>query len=341
MCQAEQPRTVELVKLNTNESPLGPSPRELEAIRGEAADTLRLYPGPQATALRAALASYHQVRPEQVFVGNGSDEVLAHVFTALLKNDAPLLFPDITYSFYAVYCRLFGIAYEAVPLDQAMQIRVADYRRPPGALIVANPNAPTGVALSRAEIVTLLEEHPDAPVVIDEAYVDFGAETAIPLVASHPNLLVVQTMSKSRALAGLRVGYAIGDADLIEALTRVKDSFNSYPLGRPAQAGAIAALEDEAWFQQARARVIEGRERLNRGLVRLGFEVLPSSANFVFARHPAQAGAALAAALRERAVIVRHFTAPRISDHLRISVGTDGQIDRLLSALSRATRIEA
>ena len=264
----EQPRIAELVKLNTNESPFGPSPRVLEAIRGEAADTLRLYPDPQASALRAALATYHQVRPEQVFVGNGSDEVLAHAFAALLKHDAPLLFPDITYSFYPVYCRLFGIAFDAVPLDQAMQIRVADYRRPAGALIIPNPNAPTGVALSRAEIVTLLEQHPDAPVVIDEAYVDFGAETAIPLVASHPNLLVVQTMSKSRALAGLRVGYAIGDADLIEALTRVKDSFNSYPLGRPAQAGAIASLEDEAYFQQSRARVIEGRERLNRGLVR-------------------------------------------------------------------------
>src|SRR5471032_2963275 len=268
----EQPRMAELVKLNTNESPLGPSPRALEAIRGEATDALRLYPDPQATALRAALAAYHQVRPEQVFVGNGSDEVLAHVFTALLNHDAPLLFPDITYSFYPVYCRLFGIAYETMPLDQAMCIRVADYRRPAGALILPNPNAPTGIALSRAEIVSLLQEHPDAPVVVDEAYVDFGAETAIPLVASHPNLLVVQTMSKSRALAGLRVGYAIGDADLIEALTRVKDSFNSYPLGRPAQAGAIASLEDEAYFQQACARVIEGRERLSRGLVRLRSE---------------------------------------------------------------------
>src|SRR6202140_1333653 len=330
----EQCGMAELGKVNTNESPFPPSPRALEAIRGEANNSLRLYPDPQATALRAALAAYHQVRPEQVFVGNGSDEVLAHAFAALLKHDAPLLFPDITYSFYPVYCRLFGIACETVPLDAAMQIRVADYRRPAGALILPNPNAPTGIALSRAEIATLLEQHPDVPVVIDEAYVDFGAETAIPLVASHPNLLVVQTMSKSRALAGLRIGYAIGDVDLVEALTRVKDSFNSYPLGRPAQAGAIASLEDEAWFQQGRARVTEGRERLNRGLVRLGFEVLPSSANFVFARHPAHEGARLAAALRQRAVIVRHFPAPRISDYLRITVGTDAQIDRLLSALS-------
>jgi histidinol-phosphate aminotransferase len=330
----EQPRMADLVKLNTNESPFGPSPSAMEAIRQEAADTLRLYPDPQATALRTALAAYHKVRPEQVFVGNGSDEVLAHAFAALLKHDAPLLFPDITYSFYPVYCRLFGIASETVPLDQAMQIRVADYRRPAGAVIIPNPNAPTGRALSRAEIKTLLELHPEAPVVIDEAYVDFGAESAIPLVASHPNLLVVQTMSKSRALAGLRVGYAIGDAGLIEALTRVKDSFNSYPLGRPAQAGAIASLEDENYFQQHCARVIMGRDRLNRGLARLGFEVLPSSANFVFARHPAYQGAALAAALRQRAVIVRHFSAPRISDHLRITVGTDEQIGRLLSALS-------
>jgi histidinol-phosphate aminotransferase len=330
----EQPRMADLVKLNTNESPFGPSPRVFEAIHGEAADALRLYPDPQAMALRTALAAYHNVRPEQVFVGNGSDEVLAHAFAALLKHDAPLLFPDITYSFYPVYCRLFGIGYETVPLDQAMQIRVADYRRPAGAIILPNPNAPTGIALSRAEITALLDQHPDAPVVIDEAYVDFGAETAIPLITSHPNLLVVQTMSKSRALAGLRVGYAIGDTDLIEALTRVKDSFNSYPVGRPAQAGAIASLQDDGHFQENRTRVIEGRTRLERGLVRLGFEVLPSSANFVFARHPAHQGAGLAAALRQRAVIVRHFTAPRISDHLRITVGTDAQIDRLFSALS-------
>jgi|SRR4051794_3245347 histidinol-phosphate aminotransferase len=331
----EQPRMADLVKLNTNESPLGPSPRALDAVRAEAAESLRLYPDPAATALREALAAYHHVKPAQVFVGNGSDEVLAHAFAALLKHEAPLLFPDITYSFYPVYCRLFGIIHQTVPLDDAMQIRLAGYDRPAGAIILANPNAPTGIALPRAAIAALLDRHPDKPVVIDEAYVDFGAETAIPLVASHPNLLVVQTMSKSRALAGLRVGYAIGDTALIEGLTRVKDSFNSYPLGRPAQAGAIASLQDEAYFQHSRATVIESRKRLARGLEALGFDVLPSAANFVFARHPAHGGGDLAAKLRHQAVLVRHFSGPRVSACLRITVGTDQQIHRLLAALAQ------
>ena len=334
----EQPRMAEMVKLNTNESPCGPSPHVLAALRAGATDDLRLYPDPQSSALRAALATYHGVNSEQVFVGNGSDEVLAHVFAALLKQDGPLLFPDITYSFYPVYCRLFGIAHETVPLAAGLRVRVEDYRRPAGAVILPNPNAPTGIALTRVQIASLLEMHRDVPVVIDEAYVDFGAETAIPLVADQPNLLVVQTMSKSRALAGLRVGYAIGDAGLIEGLTRVKDSFNSYPLGRLAQAGAIASLEDEAWFQQSRVRVIEGRGRLERGLAEFGFEVLPSSANFVLARHPGHEGAALAAALRQRAVIVRHFGAPRIADYLRITVGAEEQATALLSALSDILR---
>jgi histidinol-phosphate aminotransferase len=322
-----------LVKLNTNEHPLGPSPRALDAIRAGATDSLRLYPDPQATSLRETLAACHGLTADQVFVGNGSDEVLAHAFAALLKQDAPLLFPDITYSFYPVYCGLFDIAFETVPLDEEMRIRVADYRRGCGAIILANPNAPTGVALSRAEIAQLLDEHADIPVVIDEAYVDFGAESAVPLIASHPNLLVVHTLSKSRALAGLRVGYALGHPELIEGLNRVKDSFNSYPLGRPAQAGAIAAIKDEEYFQQGRAYVIAGRERLIAGLARLGFEVLPSAANFVFARHPGHEGKALAAALRARAIIVRHFNAPRISDYLRITVGTDEQVEKLLAAL--------
>ncbi len=256
----------------------------------------------------------------------------------ILKQAKPLLFPDITYSFYPVYCGLFDIAFETVPLDEAMRVRIADYRRACGAIILANPNAPTGIALSRAEIAQLLDAHADIPVVIDEAYVDFGAESAVPLIASHPNLLVVHTLSKSRALAGLRVGYALGHAELIEGLNRVKDSFNSYPLGRPAQAGAVAAIKDEDYFQQGRAYVIAGRERLVAGLARLGFEVLPSATNFVFARHPGHEGKLLAAELRARAIIVRHFNAPRISDYLRITVGTDEQVEKLLAALGEMLR---
>jgi histidinol-phosphate aminotransferase len=336
----EQPRMANLLKLNTNENPFGPSPLALEAIRDAAADTLRLYPDPQSIELREALAVYHDVRPDQVFVGNGSDEVLAHAFAALLKHAAPLLFADVTYSFYPVWCGLYGVAYDTVPLDEDLRVRIDDYDRVAGAIILANPNAPTGVALARAEIARLLRLHADKPVIVDEAYVDFGGETAIPLIGAHPNLLVVRTMSKSRALAGLRVGYAIGDAALIEGLTRVKDSFNSYPLGRPAQAGAIASIADEAYFQACRAKVMASRARLSDGLEGLGFQVLPSAANFVFARHPLREGKALAAALRERAILVRHFAAPRISDHLRITVGDDEQVDRLLGALGAILRAD-
>ena len=330
----EQPQIPGLVKLNTNESPFGPSPMAIEAVRLAAADTLRLYPDPQSTRLREALAEYHGVAPQQVFVGNGSDEVLAHAFAALLKQPSPVLFPDITYSFYPIYCRLLGIDHETVPLDAEMRVRVADYfDRRGSSIIIANPNAPTGIALSRAEIGQLLRERSDTPVVIDEAYVDFGAETATPLIRNHPNLLVVQTLSKSRALAGLRVGYAIGDQALIEALTRVKDSFNSYPLGRPAQAGAIAAIQDEAYFQRTRSTIIRNRVRLTATLVRLGFDVLPSSANFVFARHPRHTGQDLSAALRKRAVLVRHFSGSRVSDFIRITIGSEMELDRLTDAL--------
>ena len=328
----EQPRVPDLVKLNTNESPYGASPRALEAMRGAATEALRLYPDPEATRLRETIAAYHSVRPEQTFVGNGSDEVLAHIFAGLLKHEAPLLFPDVTYSFYPVWAQLFGVAFETVPLNAAMRIRPQDYSRPAGAIILANPNAPTGVALALSEIAALVAAHPDIPVVVDEAYVDFGGETAIPLIADHPNLLVVRTLSKSRALAGLRVGYAVGDAGLIEALKRVKDSFNSYPLGALAQAGAIASFEDEAHFQSARAQVIAEREAMTRELTRLGFSVLPSSANFVFAKPPGRAGAEFAAALREHGVLVRHFNKPRTAPYLRITVGTAAQTRRLIDA---------
>ena len=328
----EQPRIANLVKLNTNESPLGPSPRALEAMRAAAADSQRLYPDPEATELREVLAANHGVTPEQVFVGNGSDEVIAHAFVALLKQPKPLLFPDVTYSFYPVWAQLFGIAYETVPLDGDMRVRIEDYRRAAGSIVIANPNAPTGIALPRAEIARLLEERRDIPVLIDEAYVDFGGESAVPLIADHPNLLVVQTMSKSRALAGLRVGYAIGNAGLVEALRRVKDSFNSYPLGRVAQAGATASVRDDAYFRESCARVTAAREATTHALVRLGFVVLPSSANFVFARHPLRSGPELAAALRERAVLVRHFNKPRTASYLRITVGSDDDTQRLIEA---------
>lgn len=330
----EQPRIPDLVKLNTNENPFEPSPRVIDALRSTAAGTLRLYPDPQSLRLREALADYHGVTPAQVFVGNGSDEVLAHAFAALLKQPEPLLYPDVTYSFYPVYCRLLGIDHETVPLDADMRICLSDYGARGGSIIIANPNAPTGIALSRAEIEQLVGNRSDVPVVIDEAYVDFGAETAVPLIHDHANLLVVQTMSKSRALAGLRVGYAIGDATLIEALVRVKDSFNSYPLGQLAEAGAVAALQDETYFQEKRSAIIANREKLTATLIRLGFEVLPSSANFVFARHPNHTGAALSAALRERAVLVRHFSGPRVSDFIRITVGSETEQGRLTEALA-------
>jgi histidinol-phosphate aminotransferase len=328
----EQPKQDGIIKLNTNENPYPPSPHALAAISATT-DRLRLYPDPRATALRETIAAHYNVAPEEVFVGNGSDEVLAHTFQALLKHDAPLLFPDITYSFYPVYSRLYGVAFEEVPLDAAMRVRIADYRRPSSAILLANPNAPTGIGLARDAIEAMVAEHPDQLVVIDEAYVDFGAESAVPLVARYDNLLVIQTLSKSRALAGLRVGFAIGQRPLIEALERVKDSFNSYPLDCFAIAGAVAAIKDEAWFADTRHRIMASRELLTRALSELGFEVLPSQANFVFARHPAHRGAELASRLRERGVLVRHFQKPRIEDFLRITVGTDEQCGRLITLL--------
>jgi len=330
----EQPKLANLVKLNTNENPYGPSPKVLDAVRAEAADTLRLYPDPGSDRLRAGIAAYHGVAADQVFVGNGSDEVLAHAFMALLKHGQPILFPDISYSFYPVYCGLYEIDYRIIPLTDTFEIRVDDYLAPNGGVIFPNPNAPTGRLLALGEIERLLAGNPDSVVVIDEAYIDFGGESAVGLVARYPQLLVVRTLSKSHALAGLPVGYAIGQAHLIEALNRVKDSFNSYPLDRFAQAGALASMEDHAYFESICAKVVATRTRLVAGMEALGFQVLPSAANFIFARHPAQDGAALAAALRERSIIVRHFRNPaRIAPFLRITVGTDSQCDALLAAL--------
>ena len=330
----EQPKLANLVKLNTNENPYPPSPAVAEAIRTElaaAGESLRLYPDPLSGALCAAIAAREGLAPEQVFVGNGSDEVLAFAFQGLLAHARPLRFPDVTYSFYPTWCRLYGIDCETVPLADGFALRVDDYAGG-GPVILPNPNAPTGRAIPRAEVARLAAANADWPVVIDEAYVEFGAESAAPLIASHPNLLVVRTLSKSHALAGLRVGYALGQAPLVEALVRLKDSFNSYPLDRLAQAGAVAALRDEAWFARSRDAVVAAREALGAGLAALGFEVLPSLANFVFARHPAHQGAALARALRERGIVVRHFAKPRIDAWLRITVGTPQQCAAFVEA---------
>lgn len=333
----EQPKLARLIKLNTNENPYPPSPQVVSAIQSELgsdARRLRLYPDPNADQLKAALAKRHALTPQHVFVGNGSDEVLAHVFMGLLQHPSPILFPDITYSFYPVYCGLYGISFRTIPLAEDFSLRVIDYLEGnAGGIIFPNPNAPTGRALSFENVERILKANPQCVIVLDEAYVDFGAESAIPLIQKYPNLLVVQTFSKSRSLAGLRVGFALGNPALIEGLERIKNSFNSYPLDRLAQIGAIAALEDEAWFEYTCTAVIESRETVIAGLKRSGFEVIPSSANFVFARHPHQDASVLAAKLREQGVIVRHFKQPRIEQFLRISIGTPEECEALLAAL--------
>ena len=331
----EQPQIPNLVKLNTNEHPDGPSPRVLAAIRAALDEGLRLYPDPNAGRLKQALAARHGLTAAHVFVGNGSDEVLAHAFHGLLRHEQALLFPDVTYSFYPVWCGLYDIGFETIPLAGDFSLRVEDYRRPNGGIVFANPNAPTGRALALADIERLLGFNRDSVVLVDEAYVDFGADSAAALVAQYPNLLVVQTLSKSRALAGLRVGWAYGDPTLIEALERIKNSFNSYPLDRLALAGAVAALEDDEYFDVHRRAVIDSREQLAQALTDHGFEVLPSAANFVFARHPAHDAAGLAAGLRAHGVIVRHFRLPRIEQFLRITVGSPAQNAALLAALAK------
>ncbi|WP_322043895.1 histidinol-phosphate transaminase [Paraburkholderia sp. J67] len=332
----EQPALAHPVKLNTNENPYPPSPRVPEAIRaelGEAGESLRRYSDPVAKRLRATVAAHHGLKADQVFVGNGSDEVLAHAFQALLKHDKPILFPDISYSFYPTYARLYEVEYNTVPLDEQFAIRVDDYLGPNGGVIFPNPNAPTGHALPLAEVERLVAGNPDTVVIVDEAYVDFGAQSAIALIDRYPNLLVVHTTSKSRSLAGMRVGFAFGHADLIDALNRVKDSFNSYPLDRLAQAAATAAYEDDAYFKSTCERVIASRARLTASLETLGFEIVPSAANFVFAKHPAHDAATISAKLREQEIFVRHFNAPRINQHLRITIGTDAECDTLVEAL--------
>ena len=331
----EQPKINDLIKLNTNENPYGPSPKVIDALKLEAADTLRLYPDPNSDLLKAAIAENYHLKSNQVFVGNGSDEVLAHVFQALLKHDKPLMFPDISYSFYPVYCALYGINYQTIALNDSFEINVEDYLQANGGIIFPNPNAPTGIPLALLHIERLLKANTESVVVIDEAYVDFGTQSAVQLIDQYPNLLVTQTLSKARSLAGLRVGYALGNTDLIEALIRVKDSFNSYPIDRFAQAGAIAAIKDVDYFQDTTAKVIATREFLVTALQNLNFEVLTSGANFIFAKHKTFNGGELAERLRLEHIIVRHFKKPeRISPFVRITIGTQAQTRTLIERLA-------
>ena len=329
----EQPHGSDLVKLNTNEMPFGPSPAALEAIRAATGDGLRLYSDPESRALKQAYADALGIPASRVFPGNGSDEVLAHTFRALFQPDAPVLYPDITYSFYPVYAGFFGLAAETVPLNDRFEVDLDDYRRPNGGIIFPNPNAPTGVIAPLEQVESLLRDNRDTVVVVDEAYIDFGGESAVSLIDDFPNLLVIQTLSKSRALAGLRVGAAFGQEELIEGLERVKNSFNSYPLDTLAQAGAAAALADLEWFEASRERIIRNREQLASDLATLGFEVLPSKANFVFARHPGRAAAELHRGLRERGIVVRYFDKPRISEFLRITVGSEEECGAVVDSL--------
>lgn len=331
----EQPKIVDLTKLNTNESPYPPAPGVTEAVHQFDTDRLRLYPDPEATELKQALADTYAVDINQVFVGNGSDEVLAHAFMAFFRQAKPLVKPAITYSFYEVYADLYGIELVNMPLTDSFEIDLQSYPTENGGIIFANPNAPTGRSLPLEQIEALLQRNTESLVLVDEAYVDFGGESAIALVNSYPNLLVTQTFSKSRSLAGLRVGFAIGHPDLIDALERVKNSFNSYPMDMLAIKAGVASLADKAYFDECTAKIIATREKSVAQLEELGFKVLPSATNFVFAEHRYIDGGELMGFLRTKGVLVRHFSRPEIANFLRITIGTDAEMERLINTLKQ------
>lgn len=326
-----QPQDCDIIKLNTNENPYPPSPAAINAYLNFDASRLRLYPHPDGGALRAAVSDLMDVPKSHVFCGNGSDEVLGFAFLAFY--DGGILFPDITYSFYKVWAELYDISYTLLPVRDDFTIPV-DELRASGGVVLANPNAPTGIALPLEDVETVLKNNPNCVVIVDEAYSAFGAESADRLVPKYPNLLVVHTMSKSHALAGLRAAYAIGQPHLIEGLTRVKDCFNSYPLDAAAQHMAAAALRDTKYYADITGKIIATRERTAQRLRDLGFDVLPSSTNFLFVTKKGADAPCLKAWLEESHIYVRHFTMPRINQYLRITLGTDEQMDRVLSRIA-------
>lgn len=328
----EQPKDRAFIKLNTNENPYPPSPKVLKAIEGAAGDGLRLYPDPEATALRQAIAEYHRLKPEQVFCGNGSDEVLGLCFYAFFTPGKKVVFPDITYSFYPVYTQLFGLDYEEIPLNEDFTLPVEKFLGGNGGAVICNPNAPTGRTLPLTDIRRILDANPDVVVLVDEAYADFGAQSAAELISEYPNLVVVCTMSKSRSLAGMRIGYALGNADLIAGVNCVKNSFNSYPLDRLALAAGEAAIRDVEYFEHTRHSIMQTRERTTARLRELGFRVHDSNANFIFITHPDKSGQELQQGLRERGVLVRWFNKPRIDQYLRVSIGTEADMEQMCAA---------
>ena len=329
----EQPKLTNLIKLNTNENPYPASPKVHQAI-ADNSDLLALYPDPNSDKLKDAIADYYQIDRTRVFIGNGSDEVLAHTFQALLNHDAPVLFPDISYSFYPVYCKLYEITAQPIALDEQLNINPDDYNITNGGIIFPNPNAPTGQLLTLESIQKIIENNQNSVVVIDEAYIDFGGESAIPLVERYSNLVVIQTLSKSRSLAGLRVGFAIAQPELIDALERVKNSFNSYPIDRIAEAAAIAAIEDRDHFEHTRQCIMKDRQIMIKAFTALNFIVIPSAANFIFVRHPTTDALSLATLLRQHAIIVRHFKQTRINQYLRITIGTSEQCQKLIDTVT-------
>lgn len=329
----EQPNKEGMVKLNTNECPYPPAPGVEKLAKEFACDTLRLYPDPECKSLVNSLAEYYQVKPEQVFVGVGSDDVLAMCFMTFFNSDKPVLFPDVTYSFYDVWAELYRIPYKTCALDENFRIVAEDYKQPNGGIIFPNPNAPTGVLEPLDVIEEILQANPDSIVIVDEAYIDFGGTSCLHLLKKYENLLVVQTFSKSRAMAGCRIGFAIGSEELIKYLNDVKFSFNSYTMNRPSLELGVEAIRDERYFENTVAKIMETRERSKEELADLGFSFPDAKGNFIFATHKTVPAAEIFKALKENNIFVRYWNKPRIDNYLRISIGTDEEMDKLFAFL--------
>lgn len=332
----EQPVSKNIIKLNTNENPYPPSPKVVETLKEFNAGKLRLYPDPNSSVLVEALSDFYKIDQRQIFVGIGSDDVLAMVFLTFFHSEKPVLFPDITYSFYDVWARLFQIPFQPIPLNDQFQIVKEDYFQENGGVIFPNPNAPTGLLMELADIEDIISHNRDVVVVVDEAYIDFGGTSAFPLLEKYDNLLIVQTFSKSRALAGLRIGYAFGSEQLIRYLNAVKNSFNSYTMNRLVQVLGAASVRDKEYFERTNALIIATRERMKRELKKMGFLLWDSKSNFLFVTHPLVKAQKLYEDLRSVGIYVRYFSKPeRISDYLRIAIGTDQETDYLIMQLKK------